>query len=238
MTIPLLVGCPVYRRGWSLWDWFLNVEAASERIKIEPTYIFAVDPRDHESIDVIEQAVERLDRDVHVTWIEEPLDMPPDLRVWNADRYHRMVYLRNELLRIVRDLKPMLFLSLDSDIFIHDESLEHMIEGLDRFAAIGGKCYMTPDGTGFPSWMNFNSHGIERYDHDSGPVEVDVVMAMVLMQPAAYNIDYRWSSQGEDIGWSEACREAGLKLGWDGRITNKHVMIPSLAQAVDVRVGY
>lgn len=237
MTIPLLVGCPVYHRGWALWDWFLNVEAACEKIKIQPTYIFAVDPRDHEACDIIEQAVERLDRDVHVTWVEEPLDLE-ETRVWNADRYHRMVYLRNELLRIVRELHPMLFLSVDSDIFLHDESLEYMVEGLEQFAAVGGKCYMTPDGTQFPSWMNFINGGIQRYDHESGPVEVDCIMAIKLMSAAAYNIDYQWDSQGEDIGWSKACKEAGLKLGWDGRITNKHVMIPSLAQAVDVRVGY
>lgn len=237
MAPSLLVGCPVYKRGWALWDWFLNVEAAAERIKIQPTYIFAVDPRDHEACDIIESAVERLDRDVHVTWIEEPLNMPEE-RVWNEQRYHRMVYLRNELLRIVRELKPMLFLSVDSDIFLHDESLEYMVEGLDRFAAIGGKCYMTPTGVQFPSWMNFRGHGIERYDHSSGPVEVDTIMAIKLMSAAAYNIDYVWHAQGEDIGWSLACKEAGLKLGWDGRVTNKHVMVPEKAQMVDTRVGF
>lgn len=236
MNTPLLVGCPVWKRGWALWEWFHSVEVAAERIHIEPAYVFAADPRDTDSMNVIETVIANLDRECFVTWVEESPDLTT-AREWNASRYHRMVDIRNELLNRVREVHPMMFFSLDSDIFLHAEALEHLIEGLEHFDAVGGKAYMTPDGTQFPSFMNLNN-GIERHDHTSGPVPVDVIMAIKLMSPAAYAIDYRWDHQGEDIGWSKACAEAGLKLGWDGRITNKHVMAPELVSQVDRRCGF
>jgi hypothetical protein len=63
-------------------------------------------------------------------------------------------------------------------------------------------------------------------------------LAIKLMSPRAYNIDYRFHHQGEDIGWSVAATEKGLKLGWDGRICSKHVMAADQLQLVDPRCGY
>lgn len=218
-------------------DWFRHVEVACERLKIEPSYVFAADPRDTQTIDIIEAASEFYDREVHVTWIEETPDTP-EVRTWNAERYHRMVHLRNELLHKVRELQPESFLSLDSDIFLNADALVMMREGFDRFAAVGGKAYMTPDGTNFPSWMNFRNGGMERYDHESGPVEVDVIMAIKWMSPAAYAVDYQFNEQGEDIGWSIACKAQGLHLAWDGRVPNKHVMSSDMTARIDVRCGF
>jgi hypothetical protein len=142
-------------------------------------------------------------------------------------------------LKMVRELEPTLFLSLDSDIFLHRDALKMLVEGVPRFSAVGGKAYMTPTSTMFPSFMNFPRQGaIERYDHASGPVPVDVIMACKLMTSAAYNIDYVYHDQGEDIGWSLACKAAGLQLGWDGRVTNKHAMAPEMVSIIDERVGF
>jgi hypothetical protein len=58
------------------------------------------------------------------------------------------------------------------------------------------------------------------------------------MKPEAYNIDYKVADQGEDIGWSQNCKQARLKLLWDGSHASKHVMRRKDLENVDVRVGY
>jgi hypothetical protein len=113
-----------------------------------------------------------------------------------------------------------------------------MIEALERFDAVGSRCYMTASGTRFPSWARLlPSGGLQRTDSD-GTFAVDVIMALKLMNPAAYNVDYRFDPQGEDIGWSQACTEAGVRLGWDGRVVAKHVLAPHLLTPRDSRVGF
>jgi hypothetical protein len=73
---------------------------------------------------------------------------------------------------------------------------------------------------------------------DDGCFPVGVIMAIKLMTPPAYNVDYEWNHQGEDIGWSLAALARGLKLGWDSRTTTKHVFYPHLLDEVDPRCGY
>jgi hypothetical protein len=210
---------------------------AAESIGVTPEYIFVADPRDTDTTSVAEEFCGELDRQLYFAWIEERPDTPIH-RHWNDERFHRMVYLRNHLLGAVRQIAPRLFLSLDSDILLHAESIQLMLEGLSEFHAIGSKTYMTPDGKDFPSYAMLDHGTFSRRDSDSGVFPADVIMAIKLMTPAAYNIDYEWSKHGEDIGWSVACRAAGLRLGWDGRVTSKHVMDESLLDRIDERCGF
>jgi hypothetical protein len=48
-------------------------------------------------------------------------------------------------------------------------------------------------------------------------------------------VDYEFSAQGEDIGWSLACERAGLKFAWDNRFVSKHVMAPEHLGRIDPR---
>lgn len=98
---------------------------------------------------------------------------------------------------------------------------------------------MTRRGTHAPSYamMKRHSTGLLRSD-STNVMPVDVIMAIKLMTPEAYNINYEMQRHGEDIGWSLACKTAGLKLGWDGRQANKHVMDVDALGEVDDRVGF
>lgn len=234
----LLVGCPVYKRDWILPHWLINVEAAAKRMGLVPSYVFVGDPNDKGVIDVIETCKELYceNRTVRFVWYAESEDRD-DRRVWNALRYHHMVELRNTLLRMVRSMAPTHFLSLDSDILLHPQSLLDMFESIDRFDAVGGKAYLST-GRVCPTWANVSPlGGLIRKDAE-GVFPVQAIMAIKLMTPKAYNVDYRFHEQGEDIGWALACREAGVRLGWDGRTTNKHVMHPEKLFEVDKRCGY
>jgi hypothetical protein len=229
--VKLIVGCPVSCREWVLPTWFAHVERAAELASLQPSYTFVCHPNDRSRNVLIEHAPA-------ATIVPASFHRGNDERRWNPPRYQQMVELRNQLLGAVRDQSPDLFLSLDSDILLHPDQLKLMIECLDRFGAVGGRCYMTSSGTRFPSWGRLTRDGnLQRSDSD-GTFPVDVIMAIKLMTPAAYNIDYVLDIQGEDIGWSRAATRAGVRLGWDGRTIAKHVLAPHLLTPRDPRVGF
>jgi hypothetical protein len=85
-----------------------------------------------------------------------------------------------------------------------------------------------------PGDSNLRRHAIVT----QGVIPADIIMAVKIMAPAAYDVDYQYHFHGEDIGWSAACRAKGLKLGWDNRHINKHVLVPGMLATVDRRLGW
>lgn len=232
--MDLLVGCPVAQRGWIMPSWLYYVEKACQAASVVPEYIFACDPRDSVGNYLLE--LNRYQkRKTHFVWTQE--DERPDVREWNDARFHHMAEIRNQLLKRVRVIDPTFFLSLDSDILLHPDALGMMIELTSRFDAVGGKCYMTAKGTEFPSNGLLTVDGFRRIDCEE-IMMADIIMAIKLMSPSAYHVDYKFHKLGEDIGWSENCRMNRLKLGWDGRVGSKHAMSPESLLEQDPRVGY
>jgi hypothetical protein len=227
----LLIGCPVAHRAWILPQWFDHVENACAVAGVMPEYVFVLDPND-ESWPIVRA------RSGGAMIVPAANRKGDDRRIWNQDRYEEMAELRNALLRAVRTAQPDAFLSLDSDILLHPAHLASMIDGLDRFDAVGGKCFMTPTGTMCPSWGQFGREGQILRTDAWGLFPVEIIMAIKLMSPKAYGIDYEMDLQGEDIGWSRACARRGVRLGWDGRVSSKHIREPEMLNVVDPRVGY
>lgn len=231
--VPLVVGCPVAHRSWVLDAWFDAIEDACEIAGFSPMYAFVVDYED-DCIEIIERrarfrAVEMVDR-----------SKGTDARRWDSKRFSYMVDVRNRLLRLVRGFEPERFLSVDSDILVHRHLVQALVADLDNdgYDAIGGKCYMTATGVKFPSWGRISRQGsLQRYDAISY-FPVDAIMAIKLMGPRAYQVDYEFDLQGEDIGWSKACARNGLRLAWDGRIASKHLLSPKMLGRLDVRIGW
>ena len=220
--MQILVGCPVRDRAWILSDWFDHVRVAVDKVgSLDLAFAFIGDPRtDVETFEVIGAQPEP----GHVVpFAEEGMPTP---HAWGIDRYHHMVELRNHLLSRVRVLEPDYYWSLDSDILAHPDVLVSTLDALDshpQYAAMGQRCYMATN-----DWCTSCAQltplgGLVR-ERVEGVIGVDVIMAAKVMTPAAYRIDYVVHPQGEDIGWSIAAREAGLRLGWDGRVTSRHVM--------------
>lgn len=227
----LAVGCPVAHREWILPRWFDHVETACDRAGVDLEFVFVCDRRDP-SWTCIELLAPT------ATLVPCLTTRGGDVRRWNQGRYAEMTSLRNTLLGSVQQSAPDAFLSLDSDILVHPDLVKLLLDDLDRFDAVGGRCYMTTTGLRFPSYaMLAPSGGLRRVDA-AGVFPVDVIMAVKLMGPAAYQVHYTVDAQGEDIGWSRACTEHGLKLGWDGRVISKHVLAPHLLEPIDVRVGF
>jgi hypothetical protein len=229
--VKFLVGCPVACRQWILPFWFRHVHAAASTAGLDPQFVFVAHPADPSWDLILQHAPTAI-------MVEAPQPRGRDVREWNPHRYQQMVNLRNQLLGAVRKRGPDLFLSLDSDILLHPDQLKFMVEALDRFDAIGGRCYMTSSGDRFPSYARLAyAGGLQRIDSD-GTFPVDVIMAVKLMTPTAYNVSYEFDLQGEDVGWSRAAARSGVKLGWDGRRIAKHVLAPHLLTPLDPRVGF
>ncbi len=227
----LIVGCPVAHREWILPTWFAHVRAATDLAGLSPTFTFVCHPDDRSWGCITDHAPD-------ATLVSAPFARGRDQRDWRPERYAQMVELRNLLLGSVRAQAPDLFLSLDSDILLHPDQLKLMVDDLDRFDAVGGRCYMTSAGTRFPSWGRLSRLGnLQRVD-STGTFAVDVIMAIKLMTPAAYAVDYEFDLQGEDVGWSRAATRAGVRLGWDGQVASKHVLASHLLTPVDARVGF
>lgn len=235
----LIVGCPIKDRAWIIPDWFEYMHAACEAAGIDdPHVVFVGDPEtDPHTFNAIVNEV--LHHNLVVSYVKVPGDGEPYFRDWTPDRYDHMVELRNTLLHHVRELVPDLFWSLDSDILPAESALKSALELIDRFDAVGMRCFMTAGGDlSCPSFGMLSEGGLVRRDQPEGNFPCDVIMATKLMTPKAYRVDYSAHAQGEDVGWSINARAAGCTLGWDGRSSSKHVMSPVELFVVDPRVGF
>lgn len=229
--MTILVGCPVAHRGWIIRQWADAALAACANAGHDAQLILAAHP-DDPTPGVLE---EHLGYPVDVVPVDIP--RPEDRRTWRLARFEEMAQIRTALLRRVREYAPPMFLSVDSDILLHPDSVTTMVRLLDDWDATGTACFLgkppqcRPDGVmGRPSYLRPNyamldrSERILRVWQPGITRRADVLMAIKLMSPAAYAVDYRCHEQGEDIGWALACREARLRFGWTNTVISKHVM--------------
>ena len=231
----LLIGGPVLRREWIIGSWFYHVFQSVKRLEETPEIAFVfIGGEGDPTFDTVQDICQDGALKAYVDYVDEPRE--EDIRSWEDPRLHRMVYLRNRLLESVRRLAPDFFLSLDSDVLLHPDCLRNLIESSQGFDVVGGRCYMTR-WTDAPSNMVFGKMVPTRHDVDY-VVPVDVVMACKLMQPQAYQIDYKYDFRGEDLGIARNWKEAGLKVGYDGRVGNKHILDRENLNKFDERVGW
>ena len=231
--MKIVVGCPFSDRSWIFDRWMNHIQDAFSGLGHDVSFVFVGNQTDLAFLKNVENTV--------LVEFSEPERL--DVRRWNHQRYEHMVLLRNELLGAVRKLGPDLFLSLDSDILLAPNAIQSAIEALSLHPnvwAVGLKCFMTPTSVSHPSmgiWVD-NSHVRFRRNDVSDIATVDIIMAAKLMKPEAYNVDYSFHKNGEDLGWSLNVKLAGGSFIWDGRVTNKHVMSPKFLDVVDRRAGF
>jgi hypothetical protein len=233
MHPTLLVGCPARRRDWIIDRWLCHVAVAAAKVDVDLAVV-VLGPSDDKTLVRAEAiahaqgiALRTIDSGERADEIvTDPAHAIRGEHYWDSHRLEHIVTIRNMLLTHVRTIRPEWFLSLDSDVLLHEDALSAMFETLrgSAYSAVGGKTYMCPMGTNAPSYAQVDED--ERLVRpDSALVaEVDVIMAIKLMLPAAYSVDYQYDARGEDIGWSLACQRRGLTLGWDGRVISTHVM--------------
>jgi hypothetical protein len=217
--MKLTVGCPVRDRAWIIGDWYDHVDRACTEAQFEDFNLVVIGAQGDTTFSTL---VARSTRDVHIIYSGEVAS--PDERDWQQPgRYDHMAALRNRLLRKVRQLQPDLYLSVDSDVLLHPQALVDMLGLLatGKYGAVGSKTYLS-DRSRIPNYASFAAGGLFRPDAN-GRFPVAVLMAIKLMTPDAYAVDYAGDPLGEDIAWSKAARRAGVRLGWSGVTTSRHV---------------
>lgn len=232
MGTELVIGCPASHREWCIKQYLDHAAESATVAGFEPSFLFVPGHNDSEMLSIIHDSGYECE-----IWDIQNL-RESDRRDWCDRRYHQMVELRNALLARVREIRPKFFLSLDSDILLDPKAITSMMELTANYDAVGGKTYMTSGGTKCPSYGMITRNGRMRRSESDQVLKVDVVMAIKLMNRAAYHVDYQFHDQGEDIGWSLNCKRKGLLLGWDGRVPNKHLMNQGQLNRVDNRIGW
>lgn len=236
----LLVGAPCRNREWIIKEWISHIEASAWNAGVEPGFVMVGEAEDEAIIEVYKHCLAN-DRFFQLVEIQEgSKGDQPGKRTWNHDRYRYMADLRNRLLTAVRLYQPGAFLSVDTDILVHPDTIGLLSESLPGYGAVGGKAYLSHVGRAVPNHAFLRSGGGQCYrsDHEGGVIATQVIMALKLMSPDTYSIDYQWDHRGEDFGWSASVLKQGFKLGWDARVTNKHVMTPAKLGVFDKRCGY
>jgi hypothetical protein len=234
--MKITVGCPIKDRYWILPTWFNYVEDAAKIANVDVNYIFVVSKNDVRTLEILESKE-------NTTLIFTDEVDETYRRIWNKSRYEHMVHLRNKLLRQVRKIKPFYFLSLDSDILIHPQAIKNMFDAFEQYPdawAVGSKCFLSTTTRVHPNMGNWSDRNFNKYYRadSNNLVHSDILMAIKMMSPKAYNIDYQPHIHGEDLGWSRAVKEAGGEMFWDGKDASKHVMNMKMLDLVDKRVGY
>jgi hypothetical protein len=239
--VRVTIGCPIRTREWVMPRWFAHTELAAQSAGVDTEYVF-VGAADDPTRKVIEEHCPT----TH-TYVDTQERVQPDRgHYWSPVEYRHMVSMRNFLLGAVRQTEPDYFLSLDSDILLHEDALANMLETIQTgsWDAVGGKTWMTEAWDACSYIIIINSHGQYRPNVDT-VIPVDVIMAIKLMSPEALAVNYVFDTDGEDVGWSRAATARGLKLAFDGRVCSRHVMYQvdrstgkSWTETVDARCGF
>jgi len=233
--MKLMIGCPTYKRTWMLPLWIrclVNQSISFDNIG----FAFEVSPDDQETIDAL-NAWKKYDKRIPHFTINVREDIPHfqhenNGRQWTISKYSNMVSLRNSLLETVRNISPDYYLGLDSDIlFTNPNTIELLIAHCKSGAdAVNPLMFMTPFGTMYPSVMNWRSDVVGKaFREQQYPLgtyfKSDVIMAAKMMNRRVYDsINYSVHEQGEDVGWSWSCKEAGYSLFCASYIYAPHIM--------------
>jgi hypothetical protein len=230
----VLVGCPTANREWIIAQWLDHIVRAASVANVGIEVVLVGPPHDRTSLTARDRA-DALDVPLH--WFDsceqvgdharDMADLGGDEHLWPDQRLKKLVCLRNRLLELVRSKRPELFLSIDSDVLLHERALVQMMDLLSdmRYAAVGSKVQLSPFSLDAPSYACLTEDGRLHRSNLSTVLEVDAIMAVKLMRRCAYDVDYVFDPRGEDIGWSVMCKRRGLTLAWDGRVTSEHVML-------------
>ena len=233
----LLIGCPVYKRNWILPYWFSCIQRQTYGIK-NIGFIFELGSNDQETFDFLINW-QKKNSNINIFDIKIRDDISHHAheegsRRWSFSKYENMVSMRNSLLNRVKEIQPDFYYSLDSDILITNPNTidfltSHIVSG--KTDAVNTLMYMTPFGVDYPSvmsWVNGTNYekAHRNTDYPLGTFfKTDVIMAGKMMSKDVYNnTNYRFHTQGEDLGWSADCAEKGYSLHCASYIYTPHIM--------------
>jgi hypothetical protein len=125
--MKLLIHTPISNRAWCLPEFLRALSAQELPAGTIVQYLFDVNDSQDKSFDLLETFAKQPSRCVDV--VEHPW---PALSLrdhqWNAERYRRMIFLRNAALVAAHDRGCQYLFSVDSDVILKDpDTLSHLM---------------------------------------------------------------------------------------------------------------
>lgn len=219
--MKIVIGMPVYNRGWVLPRWFdcLFKQGIPRKDII---LLFGITDGDDNTREIIDKYASKVAEYHYI----DCNDLPA-FGDRNPERFTPLAEIRNRLLEKVRELEPDFYFSWDSDIMLPDKALKQLIA--DDKDVVSPYVELMPGAPNcvhkLPSANAFRRIKPIALNYPKGSFyPVDICFAIVLMKPVAYNIPYAWHQGGEDYGWGLNVMEAGIQCWLDARIECTHII--------------
>jgi hypothetical protein len=225
----VLVGCPVYERGWILDRWF----AALKAWPVQLDFVFAYTPGSDDTLDIIQG-----ESSAHIILAEEG-DHSVERNWGQRSRIETLADMRNALLGYARRMGPAYYLSLDSDVLVAPwEESQRLFD--TEFDAVSPLVYLgAGDVANAFHWRGDHVTRLGAKQRYGVPQTADVLCAAILMSPTAYNVGtYEYDLLGEDIAWARTVRHEPISLGFDSSVIFWHVMSKEDLHVNDPRVSW
>ena len=200
----MLIGCPVYNRGWILHRWFKAAQV------LEPDgFVFAYTPSDDDTLEILQHWQKRAD----VTILVYDEGTHGTTREWNnRERIETLATARNLILDRVADTGQD-YMSLDSDIILMGDSF---ILHLTEWDAVSPTVSLATDRTIINAFTHRRPDGWTVRAQPGWHGSVDVLCAAILMRAELVQdsgVRYSYHARGEDFAWSAAARQFDYSLG-------------------------
>ncbi len=233
----VLIGCPVAERAWILERWLDAVEGMITLAGVEAEIICVYTPSEDDTLPILRRRGVEVIRGPQLTRNRDRIDN----HTWGDQNGEigYMAHLRSLLQYEAARRSFDYFFSLDSDIIPTPHTLQVLIDHAERYQAdvvapLVDLNKENLDGRN-PSW-NFRRRANYEWDDEhpqydlyevptnGDPFEADAVMAAMLLGPKAFNNQWEYHPQGEDLGFAKNATAAGLKQLVVPRMILPHVM--------------
>lgn len=197
--VRIVAGCPIANRAWAVHDWAKHLR---ENLP-EGSRLFAlVTPSADGTVEALRE------EKIHIVegpgWSRPLHEM--DAHTWTTDDYRYMALLRNMLARAVWAAGATWFASIDSDI----RASTPVFDLIQRAQELGGSAIAPminlqklPGKA--PAWNFMRRQGsvFDRVNELAVPtMEVDAIMAAMVIHRSMMPVAWAEHPQGEDLGWA------------------------------------
>ena len=230
--MKVLVGCPIYERGWVLNAWFDALDDWRSHVDLQFHFVYTEGEDD--TLDIIRKRAGN-----HIVFPFDEGDHSKERNWGDKSRLETMADLRNALISQVNLTKPDFFLSLDSDILVAPWGQSKVLFET-TYDAVAPLVYLGPGDIGNSfHFQGDHNRRIQKTRMYGVEQPVDVIAAAKLMKPLAYrNSVYGYDKYGEDFYWARGMKFANIRLAFNSSVIFKHVMSPDRLDVVDPRVGW
>lgn len=216
----IVIGMPVYNRGWVLPRWFDSLFKQGV-LRKNITLLFGITDSHDNTRDIIDKYASKVSAYHYI----DCNDLPA-FGDRNSGRFYPLTEIRNRLLEKVIEISPDYYLSWDSDIILPDKALKQLIADdkdvvspyVELMSGAPNCVSRIPGTNAFRRVKPIAS----KYPKDKF-YPVDICFAVVLMKPVVYTVPYAWHQGGEDYGWGLNLLDAGVECWMDSRIECHHI---------------